>query len=98
MLIKIIKTHRDIVSICDTELLGKKFQEENFQLEIKENFYKGDEKNKQEIIEIIEKMVLEDATFNIVGEESIKTAIESEIISENDVKKIKNIPYALILS
>ena len=97
MLVKIIKSHRDIVIICDTNLLGKKFNEGKFQLDLKESFFKGEEKTKQETTEIIENMTKEDATFNIVGEESIEVALETSIIDKEGIKTIKNIPFALVL-
>jgi hypothetical protein len=37
----------------------------------------------------------EDATFNIVGKESIKTAIEAKVISEKGIMTIDTIPIAL---
>jgi len=97
MRIKIIKSYRDIVAICDSDLLGKKFEEGNFQLDIKEAFYGGEEVEEEEAIEIISKMAAEDATFNIVGEKAIQTAIKSGLIDKKSVKKIQNIPFTLVL-
>jgi hypothetical protein len=97
MLINIIKTYRDVVAICDTELLGKKFEEGKFQLDVKESFFKGEETNEEKAIELMKEMAVEDATFNIIGKESINAAIKAEIISEEKVGKIQEIPFALIL-
>ena len=97
MLVKIQKSYRDIVAICDSDLLGKKFEEGNKQLDIKESFYKGEEKNKEDALKIIQDMSKEDATFNIVGKESVNTALEAGIISKEGIKKIKGIPFALVL-
>jgi|TARA_Y100000034_G_C6818805_1_gene368572 hypothetical protein len=97
MLVNIIKTYRDVVAICDTELLGKKFEEGKFQLDVKESFFKGEETNEEKAIEIMKQMGMEDATFNIIGEKSIKTALTAGIISEEEVGKIHGIPFALIL-
>ncbi len=97
MFINIIDSYRYVVAICDKELIGKKFEQGKFQLYVKENFYKGELKSKQEIIELIKKMKIEDATFNIVGEKSIQTAIEAGIISEEGIKTIEEIPYVLVL-
>ena len=97
MLVNIIKTYRDIVGICDTELLGKKFEEGKFQLDVKEIFFKGEETNEEKAIEIMRQMAIEDATFNIIGKESINTAIKAGIISEEEIGKIHGIPFALIL-
>lgn len=98
MLVKIIKSHRDIVIICDSNLIGKKLEEGEFQLDIKENFFNGEEKTKQETIEIIKDMALEDATFNIVGKESTETALEAGIISKEGIKTIQGVPVALVLA
>ncbi len=97
MFINVIKSYRDVIAICDSELIGRYFEDGKFQLNIKESFYKGDKKTEQEIIEIIKDMKKEDATFNIVGKKSINTAIKTGIISGNSVKTIKDIPFSLVL-
>ena len=98
MFVNIIKTYRDIVAICDSDLIGKKFVEGEFQLDIKESFFKGKEESVEEVKKIMTNMIKEDATFNIVGENSIKTALNTGIISEEGIKKIQGIPFALILT
>ncbi len=100
MFVNIIKSYRDVVAVCDTELLGKRFEEPlgNFtaQLDVKESFYKSEDFSKEEAALLIRRMKMEDATFNIVGEKSIELAIELGIITENGVKRIKNIPFAMV--
>jgi hypothetical protein len=97
MQVKIQKSYREIVAICDSELLGKRFEEDKFQLDIKESFYKGEEKTKPEVLEIIKRMSVEDATFNIVGKEATETALEAGIIAKEGIKEIQGIPFALVL-
>lgn len=97
MLCKIHRSYRDIVAVCDSELLGKHFEEENFQLDIKENFYNGDKVSEEELKDIMIKMSAEDATFNIVGKKSVNCAIKTGIISENGINKIQGVPFALVL-
>jgi len=97
MYLKIHKSYRTIVSICDEEILGKKFEEGKFQLDLRESFYKGESMDENKIISMIKKMALEDATFNIAGEQSIKTAINAGIITAESIARIKNIPFALVL-
>ena len=97
MFVRIIKTYRDIVAVCDSEILGKTFEEDEFQLEVKESFFKGEETSEEETEKIMKDMKKEDATFNIVGEKSVKTALKSGIISEDQIKKIQDVPYSLIL-
>ena len=97
MLIRIQHSYREIVAICDTDLLGKRFEEGKFQLDVKESFFKGDEKNKEETIKIIQDLAKEDATFYIIGEESTQTALEAGLITEEGIKKIDGVPFALVL-
>ncbi len=97
MFVNIIKSYRYVVAICDSELLGKYFDEGQFQLDIKESFFKGDKKTEQETIKIMIDMKKEDATFNIVGERAINTALKAGIFSKNSISKIKGIPFALSL-
>lgn len=95
--LNIIKSYRDVVAVCDSSLLGKRFEEGKFQLDVKESFYKGDEVSKEEAIEIMKDMLKEDATFNIVGEESVNAAVTAGIITEESVGKIQGVSFALIL-
>ena len=43
MFVNVIKSYRDVVAICDKRINRKKFEEGNFQLDVKENFFKGRE-------------------------------------------------------
>ena len=97
MLVRIIKSYRDIVAICDSELLGKRFEQGKFQLDVKESFFKGDETDEEKVIEIMKDMEKEDSIFNIIGEESVNTALKAGIIEKQGIKKIQGIPFALIL-
>lgn len=97
MLINVIKSYRDVVAVCDSNLIGKIFEEEKLQLDVKESFYKGEEKSKEEVKDILQKMALEDATFNIVGNESVETALEAGIITQDLIGEIQGVPFALVL-
>ena len=97
MLVKIIKSYREIVSICDSDLIGRTFEEGNFQLDLKESFYNGDEMSEEQTLNLIKNMSKEDATFNIVGEKSVNTALKAGIIEKEGIKNIQNIPFALVL-
>lgn len=92
MIIKAHKTQegRTILAICDNNLIGKKFEEKNLQLDLTSNFYKGEKKSEKEIINYLKDCY----TVNIVGEKSINLAIKLGIINKSKVIKIKNIPHA----
>ncbi len=95
--IKIHNSYRKVVAVCDSGLIGKKFEEGNRQLDLRENFYKGDECDMEKAVQIIKRQAIEDASFNIVGSESISAAIEAGIIKKEGILKLKGIPFALTL-
>jgi len=98
--VNIIKSYRDVVAICDAELLGKKFEDGNFQLDVRESFYRAPDSapiEATELIEIIHDMSLEDATFNLVGKKAIDLAISNNLILKSSIKEIEGIPFALVL-
>ena len=97
MLVNIIKSYRNVIAICDSELVGKTFEEGKKQLFVKESFYKGEEKTPEETKEIMQFMKKEDATFNLIGEEAIQAALDAKIITKAQIGKIKGIPFALVL-
>jgi len=97
MLIKIHHTYRDVVAICDTEILGKTYEEGIKILDVRKSFYEGDEKTEQETIEIMRDLQKEDATFNIVGEKAVSAALRAGIIKKEGIGKVQGVPFALVL-
>jgi len=95
--IKIHQSYRTIVAVSDSDLIGKKFEEGIRQLDVRENFYKDKEVDKEEAIKIIQFQASEDATFNIVGKESTDAAIKAGIITKENIDTIQNIPFSLTL-
>lgn len=97
MLIKIHQAYRGIVAICDSELLGKSFEEGIRILDVRENFYNGEEKTEQEMIELMQDLYKEDSTFSIVGAQSCNCALKAGIIAKSGIRKVQGIPFALVL-
>ncbi len=97
MLVKIHDSYRRVVAVCDSDLVGKKFEEGKMQLDVRENFYGGEEVDLDKVVEILQREVNNYATFNIVGEEAVRCALECGIISEGNVGKVDGVPFALVL-
>tara|TARA_Y100000294_G_C8429258_1_gene286114 strand:+ start:233 stop:544 length:312 start_codon:yes stop_codon:yes gene_type:complete len=94
----IVKKHishegKIIIAICDKDLLGKKFEQGELQLDLTSNFYKGDLVNEDEIKKILKNAHL----MNIVGENSINFVVNNGFIKKENILKIDNIPYAQAL-
>ncbi len=97
MKIKIHKSYRDVIAVCDSNLLGKTFEQGKMQLNVKETFFGGEEIEPENLLQVIKDMDKEDATFNIVGENSINIALKAGIIKKQGIKTIQEIPFALVL-
>lgn len=97
LFLKLHKSYRSVVAICDEDLVGKEFEEGNKQLKITEHFFVGELVTKERAIEIMRFQANEDSTFNIVGKEAVDAAKEAGIINNEMISTVQDIPYALIL-
>src|SRR3989344_4118097 len=90
----LLKLHKsgnsEVVSLCDSNLIGETFEEGKLQIEVSERFYKGEELPKEKVIIILKNC----SNANIVGEESIKLALDNNIIEKESIIKIKKIPIS----
>lgn len=82
---------REVVAVCDCNLVGKSFKEKNLKLEISERFYKGHVTAKEKIINVIKGA----HTVNLVGEESVILGLEAGIVLKDNIIKIKGVPHAM---
>ncbi len=96
--IKIHRTYREVVAVCDSSLLGKYLEEGKRCLEVRPSFFKDKEITFEEAVKTLKWYAKEDATFNIVGPESVKAAIEAGLVEKGDEVTIQNIPFILILA
>jgi len=79
-----------LIGACDEKLIGKKFEEGKFQIDVKKEFYDGERASSDVLIKLLEVATI----ANLVGEETVKSAIESGFIDPDSVLKIKGIPHA----
>ncbi len=97
MRVKIHKSYRNIIAICDSNLLSQKFEQDNTEIDLTGEFFNGEEFSSDEVLSIIQDGKTEDATFNIVGEKAVALALKSGIISKEGIITIQDIPIALTL-
>jgi hypothetical protein len=91
MILKLHKKGEKVAAaVCDSELLGKKFDEGKLQLDLASDFFKGEEKDDLTIGDTIRNA----DSVNLVGEKAVKLGIDEGIIDAEHVKKIAGIPYA----
>ena len=89
--IKIYKRGDDLlIGACDENLLGKKFEDGEFQIDVTKEFYGGKRISPEAL-----KKYLQDATIaNLVGKNTIKCAIDIGLIDPGCIIKIKGVPHA----
>ena len=95
----IIKEHitsgrKLILTVCDKEIIGKKFETNDLKLDLSSDFYKGKEKTDKEIIRLFEQAYM----INLVGQESVDLGLKSKIISKKDIVYIEKISYVQVVS
>jgi hypothetical protein len=91
----IAKTHtnrdgRILIAVCDSDLLGQKFEEGTLQLDLASDFYNGTEMTPEEIGDLIRNADM----VNLVGKESVQLGIAEQVIEQSQIKHIKGIPFA----
>ena len=97
MKIKVHESYRKVVALCDSDILGKKFEEGKKILDVRENFFNGEEVDFSKAVEMLKKYAKDDATFNIFGEEAVKAAMHSGLIDEGSIGNVGGVPFALVL-
>jgi len=81
---------RILIAVCDTNLLGQRFEEGALQLDLTTAFYKGEERSPQEIGDLIRNADM----VSLVGEQAIAIGIQEAVIDAQNIKRIQGIPFA----
>jgi hypothetical protein len=89
--VKIYRQGDDVLlGACDEHLLGKRFEDGKFRLDVSETFYGG-----QQVSEDVLRKYLQEATIaNLVGEKTVACAIKEGIVDADCILRIKGVPHA----
>lgn len=85
-----VKRHQGVLAACDEDLVGKKFEDGELVLDIKESFYRGEIVSGEEL----SGMLTGYDNINLVGEQTIKIAKRNKLVDK--VGRVKGVPYAII--
>ncbi|RLE46934.1 DUF424 domain-containing protein [Candidatus Woesearchaeota archaeon] len=90
----IVKVHhkdsRTVVAVCDSDLVGRVFEENNVVLDLSGDFFNGEVLEKQEVGDLIRNA----DSVNLVGKEAVKLGISEGIIEEENIKVVDGVPHA----
>ncbi len=91
MLVKVHKKeNRTIVAVCDKELIGQLLEENGKQIDLRGDFYKGEERDGAEIGDLIRNA----DGVNLVGQEAVALGLQEGVIEKENVITVKGIPHA----
>jgi len=85
-----VKKHPGVLAACDDRLIGKRFEEKDLVLDVRESFYRGELVDEDRLSE----MLTDASNINLVGEQTIRTAKKSKLVDK--VGRINGVPYAII--
>ncbi|MFO7678064.1 MAG: DUF424 family protein [Thermoplasmatota archaeon] len=92
--IKVFKHGNELlIGACDEELLGKKFVQGKRQIDVSNNFYKGDRIS----VETLKKYLKCATIANLVGAKTVDCAVKMGIIDPDCILVIKGIPHAQMI-
>ena len=86
--------HKDttMLNICDSDLLGKTLNRDNFSLKISEKYYAEKIVEKEEAKDLLRRS----NNINMVGKEIISLSVNMGIGSQDGIKEIDGIPFLIV--
>lgn len=88
-----VKDHGEgVISVCDSNLLGKTLEDGNISFKVSEYFYKGDEMSAKDA----GKYMLAARHLNLLGEKSIDEAKRLKLVEESGIMLIAGVPHAQV--
>ncbi len=82
-----------LVSVCDPDVLGETFGSGDVSLTVEPDFYEGEKATAEEVVDSLSQCTV----ANLVGHESVSTAVEHGFIEEANVLHIDGTVHAQYL-
>jgi hypothetical protein len=91
--LKVYNTQNEVmVAACDTELIGKTFEDGDYQIQVSPEFYEDLKVNPETFISHLQQATI----INLVGERVIDHAVKAGVLGEDGIIRIKGIPHAQV--
>jgi hypothetical protein len=87
------REHQLIAAVIDKELLGKLIQENDVQLDLRSDFYKGKEMNEQ----AARKIMRAASQLNLAGQHAVQIGIEEGLVDPAHVLLVGGVPHAQVV-
>jgi len=83
---------KEVIGVCDADLLGKVFREGDVTLVVNDEFFKGFKASIEEAVEHLRNAY----TAILVGEGIVNEAIKAGLIHPESVLRVRKVPFAQI--
>ena len=82
-----------LLVISDSDIIGKKFEEGNKQLDLTVDFYSGEEMEKEGVLELLKKA----RDIHATGKHSVGLLVEKDLVNVNKILYVDNVPHAEVV-
>ena len=92
----VVKLHtlgKNILSICDKDILGKTFEEGRKILNLADPFYQGEEKTQEEVMSMLQSGYI----LHLTGMQSVKLALDLNLVDPDHILTVQGVPHAEVL-
>ena len=83
-----------LVVVTDSDIIGKKFEEDRLQLDLTKKFYQGEAKNKEEVKQIM----LTARHMHLTGKSAVAIGVEMNLVDPKKIIFIDKVPHAEIMN
>jgi hypothetical protein len=85
-----------LVSVCDPDCLGETYENGKVSLTVTEDFYGGDDAEEADEEQVVDSLHRA-AVANLVGEETVRVAVEAGVVDEETVLELEGTLHAQLL-
>jgi hypothetical protein len=94
----IVKAHRLpgnrlLLAVCDSKLVGQRFEDKGLVLDLTAEFYRGKETSKEELMSLAKRACM----MNLVGKNSVDFAVSNRLVDKHRVIVVDEVPHAQVM-
>ena len=82
-----------LVCVTDSDILGKRYVEGKLQVDLTSDFYKGEERNKEEIVRELKSAYV----IHFTGKQSVALGIELDLVAAGHILTAEGVPHAEVV-
>ena len=89
-----IANERKLVAVCDEDILGKKFEENELQIDLTGDYFRGEKVTEEEL----EKILKGALAINFAGKKSVEFGLKKGLVKKEGIVRVAGVPHAQVFS